>query len=214
MHSLLSRSGRSTSPRHNGVRLVEAIAVAALVFFGCGACGSETSGPPNNTTAAPSGGDYLSLGAGQKWDQPCPGANLVSTVANLAKSVQAYLPASATATKIWTCGEKSFAQYNDIQLSYTPGWKQVENVAKKWEDMARQDGGHVETISGYPAYIHPGIDETADGTPVSLPEDERYSRNAVYIVVGDTLILAMADHTVPLEKVVALAKTIPLPKPA
>jgi len=81
-----------------------------------------------------------------------------------------------------------------ISISYEPDWGSVDAEAQ-WAGLIEQAGdGHIETILGQPALIQP----TSEARP----------RSQIMIVRGDTLIRLLADASVPVEDLIAAAKSL------
>jgi hypothetical protein len=66
-----------------------------------------------------------------------------------------YLPGdgSAHVTQAWRCGSTPMFMLDDVQLSFESGWENVK-IPDKFEALARDYGGSVETIQGLPAGCH------------------------------------------------------------
>ena len=80
------------------------------------------------------------------------------TPVKLASLTQApvYLPSdgSSQVTRAWRCGSTPVFMFNEVQVSFESGWENVK-IPAKFEDLARDYGGSVETIQGLPAWVAP-----------------------------------------------------------
>jgi hypothetical protein len=67
-----------------------------------------------------------------------------------------YLPSdgSSQVTRAWRCGSTPVFMFNEVQVSFESGWENVK-IPAKFEDLARDYGGSVETIQGLPAWVAP-----------------------------------------------------------
>jgi hypothetical protein len=126
--------------------------------------------------------------------EPCSEAVHAKSPQELHADIPIYMPSdSYTLTDAWTCADTPVLLFGNIQVSYESGWEQVP-VPDKWRDLAEDYGGHVDVISGRPALIQ-SSEETKDD-------------NQVLVVVGDTLIRALALPDVPIGDLEALVASI------
>ena len=87
---------------------------------------------------------------------------------------------------------------DDVQLSFESGWENVK-ILKKFEDLARDYGGSVETIQGLPAWVSPGS--------ASASNDE------VLMVKDGAAIKLLAQGDVPISNLIAVANSLDLGTP-
>jgi hypothetical protein len=112
----------------------------------------------------------------------------------------AYLPSdgSSRVTSAWRCGSTPVFMFDDVQISFESGWEDVK-IPEKFEDLARDYGGSVETIQGLPAWVAP--------SSASAPHDE------VLMVKDGAAIKLSAQGDVPIGDLIALAKSLDLATP-
>lgn len=127
--------------------------------------------------------------------EPCAEAEF-GEPSHLDTNVPVWLPSRESgfeATRSWTCGDAPVVMVSDIQLSYEPGWENVD-VKTKWERMARESGGEFGTVLSQPALIRAAATES--------------EYHQVLVVVNGTLINALAPNSVPIEGLVALTNAL------
>ena len=114
-----------------------------------------------------------------------------------ASEAPVYLPATGAAhiTEAWRCADTPVFMFGDVQLLFESGWGNVE-IQQKFQDLADDYGGSVETIQGLSAWIAP-----------SAPDNE------VLMVKDGTAVKLLAPGDVPIEQVVALAEALDLANP-
>jgi hypothetical protein len=111
-----------------------------------------------------------------------------------------YLPSdeSAQVTEAWRCGDTPVFMFDDVQLSFEDGWENVK-IPAKFEDLARDYGGSVETIQGLSAWVSP--------SSASASNDE------VLLVKDGAAIRLLARGEVPIGDLIALANRLDLETP-
>ena len=174
----------------------------ALVVGAATACGAGSS----SIAASGGGRSALSSANGAADDgppvvapgTPCPMAVHADPM-KLAALSQApvYLPCdgSAQVTEAWRCGDTSAFMFDDVQLSFEDGWENVK-IPEKFEDLARDYSGSVETIQGLSAWVSP--------SSASASSDE------VLMVKDGASIRLLARGDVPIGDLVALANSLDL----
>jgi hypothetical protein len=85
--------------------------------------------------------------------------------------------------------------FDDVQVSFESGWENVK-IPEKFEDLARDYGGSVETIQGLPAWVAP--------SSASASNDE------VLMVKDGAAIRLLARGDVPIGDLIAVAKSLDL----
>ena len=88
--------------------------------------------------------------------------------------------------------------FNDVQLSFESGWESV-NLPEKFEDLARDHGGSVETIQGLPAWVS--------------PSSATASNDEVLMVKDGAAIKLLAGGDVPIGDLIAVANSLNLGTP-
>jgi hypothetical protein len=118
----------------------------------------------------------------------------------LVSEAPVYLPGDRApqVTEAWRCGDVPVFMFGDIQVSFEGGWENVK-IPEKFEALARDYGGSVETIQGLPAWVAP--------TSSSARNDE------VLIVKDGAAIRLLARGGVPVSDLVNLAKSLDLNRP-
>lgn len=177
----------------------------ALVVGATTACGAGSS-----SIAATGGGrSVLSTADGAAEDglpvvapgTPCPTA-VHADAMKLAALSQApvYLPSdgSAQVTEAWRCADTPVFMFGDVQLSFEDGWENVK-IPEKFEDLARDYGGSVETLEGLSAWVSP--------SSASASNDE------VLMVKDGAAIRLLARGDVPIGHLIALANSLDLGTP-
>lgn len=143
--------------------------------------------------------------------EPCLMAKHAYSVAALQTDRRIWTPASATLTDAWACGNTPVLMYGKIQITYEPGWDNVD-VDKKWASLAREQGGRIQTVLGRPALVR--TPDTAlpnpDAPAVPDPADAT-GRVSVMVVVDGTRIGVSAKGDAPVEKLIELTNSIELP---
>jgi hypothetical protein len=91
-----------------------------------------------------------------------------------------------------------FFLFDKVQVSYEPGWENVK-IPAKFEDLARDYGGSVETIQGLPAWVAP--------SSATAPNDE------VLLVKGGAAIKLLARVDVPISDLLAIANSLDFKAP-
>jgi hypothetical protein len=111
-----------------------------------------------------------------------------------------YLPGdgSAHVTQAWRCGSTPMFMLDDVQLSFESGWENVK-IPDKFEALARDYGGSVETIQGLPAWVSP--------SSASASNDE------VLMVKDGAAIKLLAIGDVPIGDLIAVANSLDLATP-
>ena len=111
-----------------------------------------------------------------------------------------YLPSdgSAQVTEAWRCGSTPVLMFNDVQLSFESGWENVK-IPEKFEDLARDYGGSVETIQGVPAWVS--------------PSSATASNDEVLMVKDGAAIKLLARGDVPIGDLIAIANSLDLGTP-
>ena len=111
-----------------------------------------------------------------------------------------YLPSdgSAQVTEAWRCGDTPVFMFDDVQLSFEDGWENVK-IPEKFEDLAGDYGGSVETIQGFSAWVSP--------SSASASNDE------VLMVKDGAAIRLLARGDVPIGHLIALANSLNLGTP-
>jgi hypothetical protein len=148
------------------------------------------------TRIAEDEGDFLQL---NKAGEPCLGAKHVSTVGALRSAADApvWAPSSLRLTDAWTCAGTPVLIAGKVQISYEPGWSDVD-IQAKFASLAKELGGGVETALGRPA--------------LTVPAGPDGSLAMVMVVVEDTLVrLVGTDQTVTVDGLVSVARSIKLP---
>jgi hypothetical protein len=87
---------------------------------------------------------------------------------------------------------------DDVQLSFESGWENVK-IPDKFEALARDYGGSVETIQGLPAWVSP--------SSASASNDE------VLMVKDGAAIKLLAIGDVPIGDLIAVANSLDLATP-
>lgn len=182
------------------VRVVVTLTTALLVVglsTGCGARnGGSTESEPRAAATAQSipsvhnGVEVVPPGT------PCPMAVHDDPITLAAVSDSpVYWPTSGAdrITQAWRCGvDSAVFMFDDIQLSFESGWENVQ-VPQKFEDLANDYGGSVETVQGLSAWVVPA------------------SPNSGVLMVKDgTAIRISATGDVPIADLVALAEALDL----
>jgi hypothetical protein len=189
------------SPMPSRVALA-AVALLAGVLTACGA-GSDSS-TATVGDRSPLGGANAAAGDGIPVvapGTPCPMAVHGDPVKLAALSrAPVYLPSdgSAQVTGAWRCGSTPVFMFDDVQLSFESGWDNVQ-ISEKFEDLARDYGGSVETIQGLPAWVAP--------SSASASNDE------VLMVKDGEAIKFLARGDVPIGHLMALANSLDLGTP-
>ncbi len=149
--------------------------------------------PRGDANAAPDG--VVDVG------EPCEGARH-SDLPNLDTSVPVWLPADRAPSSAWTCGQEGqglpVLMFGDIQVSYEPGYDQVEPT-QYVETVAKEFGGYTMKLGDHTAAVVPSV-----GGDVNHEVD---------IVVNGTMVRLLAEASTPIDDVVALAKSLQLPNP-
>jgi hypothetical protein len=118
----------------------------------------------------------------------------------LASSAPVYLPpdGAAQVTEAWRCGDTPVFMFDNVQLSFESGWENVK-IPEKFEDLARDYGGSVETIQGMAAWVAP--------SSASASNDE------VLMVKDGAAIKLLAQGDVPIGDLIAVANSLDLGTP-
>lgn len=178
---------------------VAAMALLAGVLTACGA-GSDSStatvgdrSPLGGTNgAADDGIPVVAPGT------PCPMAvhgDPVKLAALSRAPVYLRSDGSSQVTRAWRCGSTPVFMFDDVQVSFESGWENVK-IPEKFEDLARDYGGSVETIQGLPAWVAP--------SSASASNDE------VLMVKDGAAIRLLARGDVPIGDLIAVAKSLDL----
>lgn len=180
--------------------------IAVLVLVGAlAACGSGS-----NSTAASNGDQsQVSSAASEPEDgigvvapgTPCPKAVHGDPLKLAAVSeAPVYLPRDGAeqVTGAWRCGDTPVLMFGNVQLSFESGWGNVQ-VPEKFDDLARDYGGSVETIQGLPAWV--------------APSSAAASNSEVLMVKDGAAIRLLARRGVPIGDLVALASILDLEAP-
>ena len=111
-----------------------------------------------------------------------------------------YLPSDGAArvTEAWRCGSTPVFLFDDVQVSFESGWQNVR-IPEKFEDLARDYGGSVETIQGLSAWVAPSSTDA--------------SNDEVLIVKDDAAIKLLAPGNVPIADLVSVASSLDLGTP-
>lgn len=204
-------------------------AAALFTLNGTGVIGEEAnpaqtttnaSGPhiPNQAHGAPAPGTVSNSGTpgpGQvnhapTWGpgQHCFGVKSVpvSKLTAIAK-VPIWLPDNnvSAVTDSWKCGGTPQAggvpvvMIGDVQISYEPGWADVD-VPAKWHDLVDDYGGYTVMIAGHEALVQPG--SIAHGT-----------YNQIMIVHHGILVALLSKADVPMSTLLNDAKALNFNKP-
>ena len=181
-----------------GLGVAAAVAVVAAVTT----LGQTGGIDPRETPAAGDGGVQTAVVPGDSIELapeigvPCPQATHATTLAGVLAltEVPIYPPTQGQLTDAWTCADTPVLMYDGaIHISYEEGWGDV-NVAQKWADLVRDNGGRTVTVLDRPAYVHP---PTPEGP-----------RSGVFVVVDGTLVRLLAEGDVPVEKLISLAESM------
>lgn len=130
---------------------------------------------------------------------PCPMAVRGDPSEIAAKSeAPVYWPSDGAAqiTEAWRCTDTPVFMFDDVQVSFEDGWENVP-IPQKFQDLADDYGGSVETIQGLDAWVVVG----------ATGNDE------VLMVKDGNAIRLLAPGTVPIERLVALAGDLDLANP-
>lgn len=131
--------------------------------------------------------------------EPCAEARHASSVAGLATAIPIWEPVGERLTGAWTCGDVPVLMYGGVQVTFETGYARVD-PATKFPRMVATDDGHVQTINGRLAYVHPA--------------DARGPRNGVWILAGDYSIGLTAKPEVGIARVLQVANEIHIPSAA
>jgi len=186
-------------------RLATLTAALPLLVGALGACGTGSA------STKESGGDRTTLsdadgaaGVGLRLvspGTPCYGA-VHGDPRELAALSRApvYLPSDGAArvTEAWRCGSTPVFLFDDVQVSFESGWQNVR-IPEKFEDLARDYGGSVETIQGLSAWVAPSSTDA--------------SNDEVLIVKDDAAIKLLAPGNVPIADLVSVASSLDLGTP-
>jgi hypothetical protein len=179
-----------------------AVALFTGVLTACGA-GSDSSTATVGDRSQRGGadgaaGDGIPLVAP---GTPCPMAVHGDPVKLAALSrAPVYLPSdgSAKVTRAWRCGSTPVLMFDDVQVSFESGWGNVK-ISEKFEDLARDYGGSVETIQGLPAWV--------------APNSASASNDEVLMVKDGAAIKLLARGDVPIGDLIAVANNLDLETP-
>jgi len=144
-------------------------------------------------SAPPRLGDHLPV---KDAGEPCDEAKHASSVAGLATSIPVWAPEGERLTDAWTCGGVPELLYGNVEIWFEDGYKNVDPKVKL-PRMVASDDGHIQTINGRLAYVHPA--------------DARGPRNGVWILAGDYSVGLIAKPEVGIDRVLALAHKIHIP---
>jgi hypothetical protein len=188
------------SPRRGPALALSLGAVAAAAVIAASSLGGGTATDQDSGSSAqtlpPAGSDFVSP---RVFGQPCAGetAGLNLTDLRSRTEVPIYAPRDGVLTGSWACGSTPVLFYdNAIEVSYEAGWRDVQ-IPEKWEALAKDRGGRIETVAGRSAYVN--------------QPDESTPRRQILIVEGDTLIRLLADRKVSEPELVKIASSLELP---
>lgn len=203
LSTTLRKPQRSSAKRTYVLSAVAGVAAATVIIATINGMSRDqtprqAAEPPPTTFPAYNGVGVVGPG------EPCPNA-VHSPLTNLAAAAKQpiWLPSKlpSAVTDAWSCGRGSapVLMFGNVQVSYEPGWANVD-LDQKWADYIAEDGGYTTTVGGRTALVH----EATDAAP----------NNEVMLVKGDTLIRLLSVRTVPITKLVNLAKSFDLATPA
>jgi hypothetical protein len=190
-----------TQPMPDRLSGLVVVLALPLVMAGFTACGRDSDSTEASADSGPGplpGGNGIPVVAP---GTPCPMAVHGDPMkVALASRAPVYLPSDGAAqvTAAWRCGSTPVFMFDDVQLSFESGWDNVK-IPEKFEDLARDYGGSVETIQGLPAWVAP--------SSASASNDE------VLIVKDGSAIKLLAQGDVPVEDLIEVANRLDLGAP-
>lgn len=183
--------------------VVTLAAVPLLLGFvtGCGA-GARGAAEPTPDSSEPvqgigpvrNGVDTVPIGT------PCSMAvhgDPMEIAAAAVREAPVYWPRSGAdqITEAWRCADTPVFMFGEVQVSFEGGWEGVQ-IRQKFQDLADEYGGSVETIQGLAAWV-----------VGSTPNDE------VLMIKDGSAIRLVAPGDVPIERLVTLADDLDLANP-
>ena len=162
--------------------------------------------PLANSRSRPVGADFDGPDPRGGPGIPCLGAVHGLPGATLKTSIPIWLPADPgnRVTDAWTCDGAPVLMFGNIQVSYEPGWADLDEQKQRrmWTAIIAEDGsGELSSVHGHLAYIYEHI-------PAWHTNDE------VAFVVGDTLVRLLSSADIPVHDLLTFADTLRIPESA